>query len=81
MFLSGPLVDNLLVPYFNQETMLSNLLGHGPAGAISFLMLLGAILSIAVSLLAFTNSSIMHVEDLSMVSSQADSTQETSSPL
>ena len=81
MFLSGPLVDNLLVPYFNQETMLSNLLGHGPAGAISFLMLLGAILSIAVSLLAFTNSSIMHVEDLAMVSSQADSAQETSSPL
>lgn len=81
MFLSGPLVDNVLVPYFNQETVLSNLLGRGPAGAISFLMILGAILSIAVALLAFTNPSVMHVEDLAIVRAQTDSTQETSSPL
>jgi hypothetical protein len=81
MFLSGPLVDNVLVPYFNQEIILSNLLGQGPAGAISFLMILGSVLSIAVALLAFGNYSIQHVEDLAMAKLEADSTQETMSPL
>jgi len=81
MFLSGPLVDNVLVPYFNQKTMLSNVLGQGPAGAISFLMILGSILSIAVALLAFANYNVQHVEDLAMASLEADSTQETMSTL
>lgn len=70
MFLSGPIVDDLLVPLFKQDNMLSHLLGYGPAGAISFLMVVGAVLSIAVSLWGFTNSHVMHVEDLAQTTDE-----------
>jgi Na+/melibiose symporter-like transporter len=75
MFLSGPIVDNLLVPRFQHHNAVTNLLGTGPAGAISFLIVAGALLSILVSFWGFSNHYVMHVEELADPSLSVDKTQ------
>lgn len=63
-FLSGPIVDYYLVPYFTEKNIFTSTLGSGPAGAMAFAIVIGSLVSIAVSVWAMANPSVMHVEDL-----------------
>ncbi|MCE5222574.1 hypothetical protein LLG10_00070 [bacterium] len=64
MTLSGPLVDKVLTPLFQEGLLISTLFGAGKGGAIGFLAALGGFLTILVTIIAFLTPFIMNVEKM-----------------
>jgi len=64
MALSGPLVDKVLTPLFQEGLLISTLFGAGKGGAIGFLAALGGFLTILVTIIAFLTPFIMNVEKM-----------------
>jgi len=62
MALSGPLVDKILTPLFQEGVLIAKLFGVGKGGAIGFLASIGGILTILVTIIAFLSPFIMNVE-------------------
>ena len=62
MALSGPLVDKVLTPLFQEGLLISTLFGAGKGGAIGFMAALGGFLTILVTIIAFLTPFIMNIE-------------------
>ena len=62
MALSGPLVDKVLTPLFQEGLLISTLFGAGKGGAIGFLAALGGFLTILVTIIAFLSPFMINVE-------------------
>ena len=65
MLASGPLVDKVLVGYFESKNAITAIFGTGKGASIGFLAFLSGVVSILVVIWALNNPNVMNVESLS----------------
>ncbi len=63
MLSSGPIVDNFLYKFFIDSNRFFSFFGPGKGGAMSFLAVFSGIFTSIVALVAFTNKTVMNVEN------------------